>query len=616
MVQKILIALLHALLKLIENIFQSKELPKNEDFSRDQSSNNNDQLEKDAYAFMELEQPATMEQLKKQYKRLSLRYHPDRNSGSQESHEMQQKLNACFDLLQQALEGNIAEEQDDDIPSSSYEEQNMQTEEEEQWEEQWEEQRQHQQHSNDKKSKRHPKQNGKSKHQRKRGNRRQEKQEQRRQQMQRDRDQEYQRGQARRQEKMRQQMQQEMDQMRQQMQREMDEEYQRGQALKLKLQQEQEKIRRETSQSLDAEQRQALSRLFMNRLTENHDDYHHSNNPNVEKPKYYIMEACTRELAVAIRLGMTELVLQLVSEQTDIHVQKNLRALQQQAFLEERNIQATAETLGYAEIRLRIMTQSLDDDGNTILHYAVYWEQPSIIRNLAYMAQHGLVLDRMMLATNVHGHTPSDFAYVAIDPSIVPLMQSQESLAKIYREQTKIGPASVKAGKEFAKIFRNADWATTLNSILGYCVGAWGFRLHSIFCIVGVVILQNFNKDHADKDPYIFEIAMTAYYLMCSVVVHWLYPAMNWWYLLILLLLSGLWCGPLVVLASPLYIFDLIQQVLRLPVEWFRKVLSGRVADDYLSLELRRAAILVDVLIASFFLQVWFSWVKHVDERR
>jgi curved DNA-binding protein CbpA len=577
MVQKILIALLNALIIFFEGIFQSKELPKNQDFSHDQSSNNNDQLEKDAYAFMELEPPVTMEQLKKQYKRLSLRYHPDRNNGSQEAHELQQKLNASFDLIQQALEGKKAEEQDDDIPSSSYEEQNMQSEEEEPEVEP----RQHQQHSNHKKNRRnHPKRGKTSKRQRKRGNRRQQ-------------------------------------EMRQQMEREMDQEYQRWQTFKIKVQEEQDKIRRETSQRLDAEQRQAASRLFMNRVTA-HDS--HSNNPNVEKPKNYIMEACTDSLAVAIRLGMTELMLQLLNEESDIYVQKNLKALHRQALLEERTIPVTAETLGLKEIRLRIMIQPLDDDGNTILHYAVYWEQPSIIRSLVHMAQHDVVLDRMMLATNVHGHTPSDFANVAIDPSIVPLMQSQQSLAKIYQEQTKIGPAAVKAGKDFATILRNVDWATTLHSILGYWVGAWGFRLHWIFCILGVRILQNKSrfKDQTDKDPYFFEIAMTTYYLMCSVVVHWLYPAMivPWWFLLILLLLSSLCCGPLVVLASPLYIFDLIQQVLHLPVEWFRKVLSGRVADVYLTLAIRRAAILVDVLIVSFLLQVWFSWVKHVDERR
>jgi curved DNA-binding protein CbpA len=573
MVQRILIALLNALIKFLQAIFQSKELPKNEDYSHDQSSNNNDQPEQDAHAFMELEPPVTMEQLKKQYKRLSLRYHPDRNSGSQEAHELQQKLNASFDLLQQALEGNKPEEQDDDIPSSSYEEQNMQTEEEEPEAEP----RQHQQHHfNHKKNRRH--------RQRKQDNRRQK-------------------------------------EMRQQMEREMRQESQRWHSMKVKVQQEQEKIRRETSQRLDAEQRQAASRLFMNRV--NDPDYH-SNNPNVEKPKNYIMEACTDSVVVAIRLGMKELMLQLLNEISDIYVQKNLQALRRQALLEQRNIPMTAETLGLKEIRLRVVTQPLDDDGNTILHYAVYWEQPSIIRSLVCMAQRDLVLDRMMSATNVHGHTPSDFACVAIDPSIVPLMQSQESLAKIYQEQTKIGPASVKAGKDFATILRNADWATTLHSILGYSVGAWGFRLHSIFCALGVGILQNKSrvKDQTDKDPYFFEIAMTTYYLMCSVVVHWLYPAMivanlvPWSCLLILILLSSLCCGPLVVLASPLYIFDLIQGVLYLPVDWFRKVLSSRVADDYLPLAIRRAAILVDVLIVSFLLQVWFSWVKHVDERR
>jgi curved DNA-binding protein CbpA len=57
-----------------------------------------------AYEFLELTPPVTMEQVRKQWKRLSLRYHPDRNQGSEESHAMQQRLNEAMNRVQEAIE--------------------------------------------------------------------------------------------------------------------------------------------------------------------------------------------------------------------------------------------------------------------------------------------------------------------------------------------------------------------------------------------------------------------------------------------------------------------------------------------------------------------------------
>ena len=65
-----------------------------------------------AYEFMGLTQGSTTEeQLKKRYKQLSLKYHPDRNGGSQESQANQQKLNACVDLIEKDLLGVTEEDE-------------------------------------------------------------------------------------------------------------------------------------------------------------------------------------------------------------------------------------------------------------------------------------------------------------------------------------------------------------------------------------------------------------------------------------------------------------------------------------------------------------------------
>lgn len=576
MLQPTLITLLNSLIWFIASIFQAKELPQDEDFSHDHP--NNDKLQKEAYAFLELEPPSTMEQLKKQYKRLSLRYHPDRNNGSQESHEMQQKLNASFNLIQQALEGTDPVDNDDEDNSPApYEEQKMQTEERPP------ENTRHRQHTyNNRKTRNYSKSGKMTKGQRKRARRAEQRQED----------------------------------LRAEMAREMRQENSRWESMQSKVNQEQANIRRRPLQRLNAELRQAMSRDFMNKVSANQNI---NDNPTTEKPKNHIMEACTDPLAVAIRLGMEEFMLHSLNEESDIYVRRNLQALQRQALREGRNIAVTAETLGLNQIRLHTITRPLDDDGNTILHYAVYWEKPSIIRSLVNLAQQHLLLDQIMMAKNVNGHTPSNFARAAIDASIKQLMQSQEVLVKMHREQTKIGPASVKAGKELATILRHADWATTLCSILGYWVGARGFRLHFILCMLGVAILQNksYFKDDSDEQPYFFEIAMTAYYLLCSVVVHFIYPAMNvsWWLQLILLLVASLLFGPLVILSSPLYIFEFIHKALDVPVDWMhRKVLSMEMGDGVsLSLTSRRFAILGMTLMISVLFQTITSWTKPED---
>ena len=62
-------------------------------------------LIQEAYAFMELTPPVTEDELKKQYKKLSLRYHPDRNGGTDESKAKFQKLRACVDWIEKDLAG-------------------------------------------------------------------------------------------------------------------------------------------------------------------------------------------------------------------------------------------------------------------------------------------------------------------------------------------------------------------------------------------------------------------------------------------------------------------------------------------------------------------------------
>ena len=123
MLQRILISLLNVLVQFLQHVLQRKKINEDDFFSAFSSSEtfSNDCLLQEAYDFMELKPPTTIEEAKKQHRRLSLRYHPDRNNQSEESHRLQQKLNASYDRIRQDLEKGPAEEnhEEAEIPSHS-----------------------------------------------------------------------------------------------------------------------------------------------------------------------------------------------------------------------------------------------------------------------------------------------------------------------------------------------------------------------------------------------------------------------------------------------------------------------------------------------------------------
>jgi hypothetical protein len=83
-----------------------------------------------------------------------------------------------------------------------------------------------------------------------------------------------------------------------------------------------------------------------------------------------------------------------------------------------------------------------------------------------------------------------DFASIATDSSILPLMQSQHDLVHLYQERTRIFPALQKAAMKLARLVLHVDHKTTLSTILGFLVGRIGFHLHTVVSLAGVFILQ------------------------------------------------------------------------------------------------------------------------------
>ena len=84
-------------------------------------ANSIDEKIQQAYAFMELTPPVTAEQFNRQYKKLCLRHHPDRNGGSEESKANFQKLRACVEWIEKDMAGVAHEDDDEMVNHAQYE---------------------------------------------------------------------------------------------------------------------------------------------------------------------------------------------------------------------------------------------------------------------------------------------------------------------------------------------------------------------------------------------------------------------------------------------------------------------------------------------------------------
>ncbi|MBR6154118.1 MAG: DnaJ domain-containing protein [Treponema sp.] len=55
---------------------------------------------RDAHSILELKEGATFEEIKKSYRRLALKYHPDRNRESKEAEEKFKQINDAYEYLE------------------------------------------------------------------------------------------------------------------------------------------------------------------------------------------------------------------------------------------------------------------------------------------------------------------------------------------------------------------------------------------------------------------------------------------------------------------------------------------------------------------------------------
>lgn len=206
------------------------------------------------------------------------------------------------------------------------------------------------------------------------------------------------------------------------------------------------------------------------------------------------MESCTNDLVVAMRLGMDELAVRLLDKQVNHQIQACMYDREKMYRLKRRHGAGwiTQQHLVDAAMPL-ILLQPLDDDRNSLLHYAVYWERSLMVRILCELAQHSGLLEEVFLAKNCHGCIPMDLAWIATrDPSILSYLQNQQQVLQIQLERTRMIPALSKAARQLWEGLRSKfDLLTAINTFLVYRIGRSVFSLHWTIACLGIAIFQS-----------------------------------------------------------------------------------------------------------------------------
>lgn len=423
-----------------------------------------------AYAFMELTPPAdgskvTQEQLKKQYKRLSLRYHPDRNGGSSESQRLMQKLNACMDIIEKDItgvtdnnsdhgdepdgngaEGSNAEKED---PIAAYE--RMRKEMQEEMEKEMERQRK---------------------------------------------------------------MKEQYETNKEKQKKDCD---QRSQKLKLETLEGREQANEKFNQQVQQQQQHRIAtakntgtspssksskqeETSKHKMTDIDEDDHHQSETKAAakekmspaptaKPKNDIMECNTNDVVVALRMGLPDIAIPLLQEQL------------QEFFSESaKNMHFDGIKKTPQELRLEFLQQPLDEDDNSIFHYAVYYESYQAVKAICQVALQDVEsLDAILSQTNVHGHTPLFFAELSVEDeaSILPLIQSQLKLAELIKQRTKVLAAMKAAAARVVEIGQHIGLATTISTVLSVyiTISSTVFHLHPAASVLCLVFIQQVGGD-------------------------------------------------------------------------------------------------------------------------
>eukprot|EP00977_Amphora_coffeiformis_P015928 scaffold4796_cov264-Amphora_coffeaeformis.AAC.1 len=445
-----------------------------------------------AYQFMGLQPPVSLEQLKKQYKKLCLRYHPDRNGGSEQAKADFQKLRAAMDWIEKdmAAAGVLQNDDndDDDDDDEGGEEQANDEEQDEFYKfvkKQQEAQRRYRE-------------------------------------------------------------------MQRQAKRAMEEELKRQEEQKQEFQTQYQAQQRKCQQQRQAKGlhtkagRASAHQAFQRRVDEQQvRESTQSTSPTPPpsryqqqqqqqcKPKYDIMECNDNQLVVALRLNMPQIALQVMNE--------DLLAFVNQA---SENLHFAGQRVTTENIKREFMMRPLDADRNNLFHYAIYYESYQVVNTMCTSAFKANFLEPMLTTPNVHGNTPMFFANLAEDHTIIPrLIQAQFDKLEQVKIRTKVLPALSAAMKRLGQLGSNVGIVSVLDTI-----GSWGiaylvFDMHWLSCWVALFVTNGVhpkNNRVEEQVPGIHAFSMLVCFCVLYKAVLWVVLEMVWkmipWELMFLLI--------------------------------------------------------------------------------
>jgi len=110
------------------------------------------------------------------------------------------------------------------------------------------------------------------------------------------------------------------------------------------------------------------------------------------------MECCDEETVVAMRLGKNRIAITIVNKEIFRATEKWTRSKAR-----------TPRDKRYQKLILRVLTRPLDEEGNTLLHYAVYTESLEMIEHLTDVARQHNAFAKFMVCTNDRNLTACDY---------------------------------------------------------------------------------------------------------------------------------------------------------------------------------------------------------------
>jgi curved DNA-binding protein CbpA len=202
------------------------------------------------------------------------------------------------------------------------------------------------------------------------------------------------------------------------------------------------------------------------------------------KPVNLVMECCTEDIVIALRMGLADAVVDSIQANIEKVIEKTVK----DAILDgRRNVSKSIIMSAVANY----FVKNLDEDGNTLLHYAVYYESLDVIEAIYYLSMTFEALPRIFLSENLRGMIPLDLAKCCCikDSIVADRMNECTNAARAELERMQLWPSLKKSASRLWGIVRNMKAASVIrpaNLIASYLIGT---RLFGKRRITSILIL-------------------------------------------------------------------------------------------------------------------------------